>query len=234
MMSTGTFANSGAGPDRSREREPVHAGHLNVRQDHVDRLRAEALERLQAVGRDGDLVAGAFEDAALELADGQRVVDDQDVPADVGRFACGVRAGATPPGGVAGPIDEARRVEDDEHRTVGLDARARHDVDPRQHRAQPLDHRVAMPRDRVDLERVAVHRAPDDDDRAGCAALVGKAEQLGERSDRNGFTVEPQDDASLAVERRDVAGLNDDDSVERHGEALPAGVGQEARQHRRA
>ena len=128
---------------------------------------------------------------------------------------------------VPGPLDEAGRIEDDEHRAVGLDAGAGDDVDPRQHRAETLDDDVALADERVDLERVAVQRAAaDDDDRAGRAAAARRDGRAPRRAgDRHASPSTHRTTPSLAVGCRDVGGR----ARRRRGAAAARSVGRRPR-----
>ena len=63
---------------RLDEGEAVHARHLDVDQEQPKRFAARHLERLFGRAGEIDLVAGRLQDALLEHARGERVVDDQD------------------------------------------------------------------------------------------------------------------------------------------------------------
>ena len=79
--------------------EPVELRQHDVEHDEIDRLLAEAAQRLLAVGRLDHLVAVALEREAQHLPDGLVVVDEQDgggIGHVAGRFA-------RLPGGVAVP-----------------------------------------------------------------------------------------------------------------------------------
>ncbi len=58
------------GPDRLGELEPVHVGHLDVGQHHVEDLaRAQRGEALLRVGRDPDPVAGGLQHRRQHVAE---------------------------------------------------------------------------------------------------------------------------------------------------------------------
>src|ERR1043166_1340466 len=67
-------------PHRLGKLEAVHAGHLDVGDDHVEALaRLEPRQRLVGTGRGGDVVAGRLEHRRQHVAEEMRVVDQQQV-----------------------------------------------------------------------------------------------------------------------------------------------------------
>jgi two-component system response regulator HydG len=59
--------------------EPVDAGHLDVRENEVDRLARDDFERRRGIARRGDVVANAGEDALEGAAVELLIIDDEDV-----------------------------------------------------------------------------------------------------------------------------------------------------------
>ena len=57
--------------------EPVHVGHLDVGQDHVEALRAQRSQALLRGRRGADAVAGGLEHRGQHVAEERRVVDQQ-------------------------------------------------------------------------------------------------------------------------------------------------------------
>src|SRR5580700_4753789 len=67
-------------PHRLGELEAVHAGHLDVGDDHVEALaRLQSRERLVGPGRGGDVVARRLEHRGEHVAEEMRIVDQQQV-----------------------------------------------------------------------------------------------------------------------------------------------------------
>ena len=70
-----------AGADRLRRLKPVHDGHLHVHQDDVEMFTLEALDRLLAIGRNADPVAGLFKQMQCQFLIDQVVFDEQHLQA---------------------------------------------------------------------------------------------------------------------------------------------------------
>ena len=76
--------------------DAVHPRHVDVADDQVVMARAHGVPAVDAVDRDVDGVAAALEQLPLQLADGDRVVDDQD-PLRRARLACSAASAASLP-----------------------------------------------------------------------------------------------------------------------------------------
>ncbi len=137
--------------------------HLDVGQDEVDLLAPRNVETGLAIPCGDDGVARPLQDRTLQLADRERVVDDEDPPR-ARRRQCSSDGWTHLR--TSRPLDEPSRIQHEQHGSVRLGARADEGVEPRQQRAQPLDHDVPLPEQFVDLEGVPARHASHDERRS--------------------------------------------------------------------
>src|SRR3954451_19627237 len=64
-------------PNGAGQRVAVHSGHLDVGHDEISGIALQPRRPVEAVDGGDDVVSGAFEDHALELADTDGVLDDE-------------------------------------------------------------------------------------------------------------------------------------------------------------
>src|SRR3954454_16709664 len=64
-------------PNGAGQRVAVHSGHLDVGHDEISRVPLQPCGAVEAVDGGDDVVAGAFEDHALQLADTDGVLHDE-------------------------------------------------------------------------------------------------------------------------------------------------------------
>ena len=143
------------GLDRLGELEAVHPRHLDVEQDHVGRLLGEHLQRVEAVLRRQHVEALAREQAARDLAHGERVVDDEDDRPrghDRGARARDPRLGVGIERLDVRPLRELHRVDDQDDLAVAEHGRARDAGDARELRADVLDHHFLVAGHLVDVD----------------------------------------------------------------------------------
>ncbi len=139
------------GPDRAREFEPVKFWHLKVGDDERDlRVAAEDHQRVAAVACGHDGIAGCFENAALELADGERVLDDEDPrrSRSPGPFPGGLLRHGRPPGALRYPGQHGR-LDEKRDPAVTEDGCSQVSLDVIQERPERLDHDLLLAEQRV-------------------------------------------------------------------------------------
>src|SRR5882724_122728 len=95
----------------------VEARHLQIRDDDVDRLLRELLQRFRAVPGGDDVEPGALEHSADELAHADRVVDEQDAALGLrrrrgDRLVLAAELDGARPGGRGAHLEELQRVEE--------------------------------------------------------------------------------------------------------------------------
>jgi hypothetical protein len=129
------------GTDRARQFEPVKLWHLKVGDDERDlRVAAENRQRVTTVARGHDRIAGRFEDAALEFADGERVLDDE----DPGRSRSpGLGRDSRPRSAPRYP-DEHGRLDEQRDPAIAEDGCAQVSFDTAEERPERLDHDLLL------------------------------------------------------------------------------------------
>ena len=138
---------------------------------------AYGIPAIHAVDGDIDVIAAAFEELAFELADGDRVVDDQD---GAGLFARPIRGWASRPGGlepaaVDQVVDGADQVldVDDQDGPAVFENRGAVDVgDLAEAGVEGPDVEVALAEDGVDDDAEGLAAVADHDDAEGLLGLV--------------------------------------------------------------
>jgi len=166
------------GPDRASQLQAADLGHLQVGDHERDRrLAAQRVERLAAVTRRQDLVARGFQDAALELPGGKRVLDDQDHRGGRG-LGRGCRAR---PGDLGQPDQQRVRLDQQRDPAVAEHGRAEELVGPRQQRAKRFDRDLLLADERVAGDRDAELGHPDD--QSGCPGRQRRRRRPDQRSD---------------------------------------------------
>src|SRR3954452_5349889 len=139
--------------DGAGQRKAVHAGHLDVGDDEVGRVVLQPRGAVQPVDGRHDVVTGAFEDDPLELADTDRVLDDEDPGsatcrlAPAGRFReVGARDGRAPD--AVG--HQLTQVDETHDGAVTVDRRAAHQRQPAEEGTHVLDDELQLALETID------------------------------------------------------------------------------------
>ena len=146
-------------PGSPGQLQPVHLRHLQVGEHEADLLVARQRASAPAVPCRDHAVAGRLEDAALQLPDGERVLDDEDSAWPAGA------PGRLPRRALAAPRARARTGQDRAMRPSSRIRRAEVAVHARERGPERLDDELLLAEQRV--ARTATRRPPGADDDGG-------------------------------------------------------------------
>src|SRR3954451_745137 len=197
-------------PNGAGQGVAVHSRHLDIGHDEISGVALQPRGAVEAVDGGDDVVAGAFEDHALKLADADGVLDDEHARLSRHRRrplhrTSGCRDDRTRQRRLC---RELAQVDEADHAAVTVDRRAGHQRQPAEERTKVLDHQLQLALDLVARPRnLPVGMAHDDGD--------------------TGFAIARDIEGSAEVEQRQRHAMAYDDRLA--GEGVDVGVFQRQR-----
>ena len=208
--------------------DPAQAGHLDVGEQELGAGFFEEPERLLAVARHHDLVAGGLEDALLQHPGRRRVVGEEHPALALRRL---LRRGQQARRARPRLSEELHDIEEERERAVGEQGRAGDVGEPPQPAAEGLDDRLLLREDLVDEVRRAPgpeaqdHRGQVRPRRGPLAQAPQAPQHLGEQDQGNRPPVELEDGLPREVPQlacREADDALDEGDRERQREAARA------------